>query len=180
MSRWTPRDGAVWAALGTKADRFAIVDVRDRAKPRLLGRIRPWFLAHDVGFVPGTQRIWITSGDRRQAAIFDRRTGRAVARIDAGAPPQHVTFVRRRAFVTSGDDGTLRVHSARTGRLLGGARVPTGSFNVQEGWGSLLTPSLSAGTLCVLDTSGRTVHRLDVASSSHDACLVRARAPARV
>jgi DNA-binding beta-propeller fold protein YncE len=168
----------LWAALGTKAERIAVVDVRDPPRPRLLGRIRPWFLAHDVGFAPGTTRIWVTSGDRSSAAIFDRRTGRSVARIDAGAPPQHVTFAGGRAYVTSGEDGTLVVHSAVTGRRLGGSRIPAGSFNVQEGWGRILTPSLSAGTLCVLDTSGRTVHRLGVARSSHDACFVMARAPA--
>ena len=76
--------------------------------------------------------------------------------------------------MTSGDDGTLRVHSAATGRLIGGSRIPTGSFNVQEGSGRILTPSLSAGTLCVVDREGRGVRRLHVARSSHDACLVLA------
>jgi hypothetical protein len=116
--------------------------------------------------------VWVTSGDRRQAAIYDRRTGRAVARLRAGAPPQHVTFAGRRAFVTSGDDGTLRVHSAATGRVLGGSEIPAGSYNVQEGWGQILTPSLSRGTLCILDRSGRRLQSLAVARSSHDACFV--------
>ncbi|HEX7255127.1 MAG TPA: hypothetical protein VF236_04300 [Gaiellaceae bacterium] len=95
--------------------------------------------------------------------------------MDAGAPPQHVTFLGRRAYVTSGGDGTLRVHSAATGRVLSGSRIPIGSFNVQEGWGRILTPSLSAGTLCVLDGNGRRLRQLDVARSSHDGCLVLAR-----
>jgi hypothetical protein len=162
----------LWAALGTKAERIAVVDVRDPLRPRLLGRIRPSFLAHDVGFAPGGDRVWVTSGDRRQATIFDRRTKRAVVRLDAGAPPQHVTFSRGRAFVTSGDDGTLRVHSARDGRVLGRTEIPGGSYNVEEGSGRILTPSLSQGTLCVLDRGGRRLLRLDVARSSHDACLV--------
>lgn len=162
----------LWAALGTKAERIALVDLDDPVRPRLLGRIRPWFLAHDVGFAPGGTRVWVTSGDRRQAAIFDRRTGRAVARLEAGAPPQHVAFAGRRAFVTSGDDGTLRVHSAATGRVIGGTTIPVGSFNVQEGGDRILTPSLSGGTLCVLDRSGRSRHRIRVARSSHDACVV--------
>jgi DNA-binding beta-propeller fold protein YncE len=162
----------LWAALGTKADRIAILDVRDPGHPKFLGRIRPSFLAHDVGFAPGGKRVWVTSGDRRQAAIYDRRTGRAVTRLRAGAPPQHVTFAGRRAFVTSGDDGTLRVHSAATGRVLGGSEIPAGSYNVQEGWGQILTPSLSRGTLCILDRSGRRLQSLAVARSSHDACFV--------
>lgn len=160
-----PKGRLLWTALGTKADRIAIVDVRDPEQPRLLGRIRPSFLAHDVGFAPGGRLVWVTSGDRRETAIFDRRTGRAVVRMQAGAPPQHVTFAGGRACVTSGDDGTLRIHAAVTGRVLGGSEIPTGSFNVQEGWGRILTPSLSRGTLCILDSSGRRLRRLHVARS---------------
>jgi hypothetical protein len=114
----------------------------------------------------------VTSGDRRQVAIFDRRTGRAVVRLEAGAPPQHVTFAGRRAFVTSGDEGTLVVHSAQTGRVVGRSEIPVGSFNVQEGWGRILTPSLSGGTLCILDRDGRRLGTVPVARSSHDACFL--------
>jgi hypothetical protein len=83
-----------------------------------------------------------------------------------------VTFIGGRAYVTSGDDGTLRIHDATDGRLLGATRVPVGSYNVQEGRGVVMTPSLERGTLCVLDRSGRLVHELRVAQSSHDACVV--------
>jgi DNA-binding beta-propeller fold protein YncE len=169
-----PSGRILWTALGTKADRIAIVDVRIPKQPRLLGRIRPAFLAHDVAFGPGGKLVWVTSGDRREAAILDRRTGRAVVRMQAGAPPQHVAFAKGRAFVTSGADGTLRIHSAMTGRVLGGSEIPTGSYNVQEGWGRILTPSLSRGTLCILDASGRRLRRLRLARSSHDACFVMA------
>ncbi len=169
-----PSGRLLWTALGTKADRIAIVDVRDPVHPRLVGRIRPAFLAHDVGFAPGGKLVWVTSGSKREAAIVDRSTGRAVVRMQAGAPPQHVTFAGNRAFVTSGDDGTLRVHSATTGRVLAGSEIPAGSYNVQEGWGRILTPSLSRGTLCILDLSGRRLRRLQLARSSHDACFVMA------
>lgn len=169
-----PSGHFLWTALGTKADRIAIVDVRDPVRPRLLGRIRPAFLAHDVGFAPGGNLVWVTSGDRRQVAIYDRRTGRAVARLTGGAPPQHVTFSGRRAFVTSGDDGSLRIHAALTGRLLSQSTIPSGSYNVQEGVGVVVTPSLSQGTLCMFDGGGRLMRRARVARSSHDACFVMA------
>ena len=169
-----PTGRTLWTALGGKADRIAVVDVRDPRKPRLLGRIRPWLLAHDVAFAPDGDRVWVTSGDRRRAAIYDRRTGRAVTRLEAGAPPQHVTFSGGRAFVTSGDDGTLRIHAARTGRLLSEAAIPTGSYNVQEGVGAIVTPSLSRGTLCIFDGRGRELSCSHVARSSHDACFVMA------
>ena len=169
-----PSGSFLWTALGTKADRIAIVDVRDPESPRLLGRIRPDVLAHDVGFAPGGNLVWVTSGDRRQVAIYDRRTARAVARFTGGTPPQHVTFAGRRAFVTSGDDGSLRIHAALSGRLLSQSTIPNGSYNVQEGVGVVVTPSLSQGTLCIFDGNGRLMRRSRVARSSHDACFVMA------
>jgi hypothetical protein len=72
--------------------------------------------------------------------------------------------------VTSGDDGTLRVH-ALSGRLLRVTPIPVGSYNVQRGPGRVLTPSLAHGTLCVLDDAGNVSRRVHVASSSHDACF---------
>ena len=39
----------------------------------------------------------------------------------------------------------------------------------------VLTPSLSQGTLCVVDQRGRLRNRLRVAPSSHDACFTMAR-----
>src|SRR5215210_9032332 len=63
------RRGVVWAALGTKASRIAVVDVSAPAHPRLLGRIRPPFLAHDVGFAPDGD----ASGSR-PAAVDGRRS----------------------------------------------------------------------------------------------------------
>jgi len=62
----------LWVALGTKAERIAVVDVRDPPDPQLLGRLRPPFLAHDVGFAPSSGRVWVTSCDRRTAALFVR------------------------------------------------------------------------------------------------------------
>lgn len=164
----------LWTALGTKAARIAVVDIRDPLRPELLGRIRAPFLAHDVGFAPSRRVVWVTSGDRNELALFDPATARAVRRLQAGAPPQHVTFLGGRAFVTSGDDGTLRTHDAATGRLRRTTRIPQGSYNVQEGFGLILTPSLSRGTLCIADEAGRLVRRLELARSSHDACFVTA------
>jgi hypothetical protein len=83
-----------------------------------------------------------------------------------------VTFAGGVAFVTSGNDGLLRVHSLRDGRVLRATAVPVGSYNVQQGWDRILTPSLEHGTLCVLDGSGRLLRRVHVARSSHDACFM--------
>jgi hypothetical protein len=160
----------LWVALGTKAERVAAIDVSRPGRPRLLRRFAPPFLAHDVGLAPGGS--WVTSGATRELVVY--RRGRAL-RLRAGAPPQHVTFLDGRAFVTSGDDGTLRVHDA-AGRLLRTSRIPTGSYNVQHAFGGLvLMPSLSRGALCIADATGRVVRTVRVARSSHDACFVMSR-----
>jgi DNA-binding beta-propeller fold protein YncE len=142
----------LWIALGNKAPALAVVSLADPRRPRLVGTIRPPFLAHDVGFTPGGRRVWVTSGDRGRIAIYDAVRAVLVRTIAADAPPQHVTFMGDRAFVTSGDDAVLRVH-ALDGRLLRSAPVPPGSYNVQRSWDDprarrwILTPSLSQGTL---------------------------------
>jgi hypothetical protein len=167
-------DSTVWTALGTKAERIAVVDVANPHRPRLVRTIRTPWLAHDIGFTPGGLRAWVTSGERRRAAVYDIRSGRLLRRIAADAPPQHVSFIGRRAYVTSGDDGLLRVH-ALDGRLLRTTRVPAGSYNVQHGERIVLTPSLSRGTLCVVSERGELLHRVQAARSSHDACFVVSR-----
>ena len=86
-------DTRLWVALGTKAERVAIVDVTDPTRLRVLAQIEPPFLAHDVGFAPDG-RIWITSGDRTALALYDGR-GRLLRTLRGDAPPQHVTFLGR-------------------------------------------------------------------------------------
>jgi DNA-binding beta-propeller fold protein YncE len=162
----------LWVALGSKARELVLLDVSSPGRPSLVERLRPPYLAHDVGFAPSGRRVWVTSGDRGTIGIFDARTRRLASAIPAGTPPQHVTFAGGRAFVTSGEDGTLHVHDLSGGRLLRETAVPAGSYNVQSGWGRILTPSLDRGTLCVLSARGRLLERVQVAPSSHDACFV--------
>jgi len=165
------RAGArLWVALGTAARDLAVVDVTRPLRPRLVGTIRPPFRLHDVGFVPDTRHVWVTSGDRDVVAIHDARTGHVLRTLAAGSPPQHVAFDETRAYVTSGDDGTLRVHGF-DGQLLRVTAIPVGSYNVQRGPGRVLTASLEKGTLCVLDEAGDVMRRVRVARSSHDACF---------
>lgn len=162
----------LWVSLGSKALLVAVVDVTRPSRPRLVRTVRPPFLAHDVGFSLDARHVWVTSGDDERLAVYARRERRPLFTLPADAPPQHVTFAGPHAYVTSGDDGTFRVHRLSDGRALRTTRVPVGSYNVQEGFGLILTPSLERGTLCVLDAGGRLRHRVQVARSSHDACFV--------
>jgi hypothetical protein len=171
LSQWprhlslAPDGRTLWVSLGTASSRIDVVDVSDPVRPRLRGSMTPPFLAHDVG-VAQSGRLWITAG----RGVTISAHGRLLV---AGAAPQHVTFLDGRAFVTSGADGTLRVYDERSARLLATTRIPVGSYNVQFAAGMVLTPSLDRGTLCVLDANGRVREQVQVAPSSHDACLAR-------
>jgi hypothetical protein len=167
----SPNGRTLWIALGSKAREVAIVDVSDRARPRLRHTFRQPFLAHDVGWAPNGRHVWVSSGDRQELAVYDARTGRLLARPDGDWPPQHVTFAGGLAYVTSGWSGTVRVHRV-DGAELRRNPVPLGSYNVQSGAGRIVTPSLGHGDLTVLDEAGRTLYRARVARSSHDACVV--------
>jgi DNA-binding beta-propeller fold protein YncE len=162
----------LWVGLGNESEHLAIVDTADLKHPRLVRKLTPPFLAHDVGFLPGDREVWVTSGDTGAMVLYDRG-GHVQLRLPADAAPQHVTFGGGKAYVACGYSGTFAVHSLTDGRRLATTRVPFGSFNVQAGFGRVLTPSLDNGKLSVLDPGGRLVTEVQVAPSCHDACFVR-------
>jgi DNA-binding beta-propeller fold protein YncE len=149
----------LWVGLGSAAPHVAVVDAR---RLRHVSTITPGFGAHDVGLAPDG-RLWVTAGASRELAVAG-----TVHVADPG--PQHVTFGRDRAYVTSGAAGVLRVQTLG-GRVLRSTPIPIGSYNVQHGPGRVITPSLDHGTLAVLDSRGALLARVQVASSCHDACF---------
>ncbi len=168
----SPSGRSLWVVLGSKAHEVAVLDVSRPGRPRHVRSFQPPSLAHDVAFAPDGAQVWLTSGELGELAVYHARSGRLLRRLAADAPPQHLVFAGGLAQVTSGDAGLLRLHSLRTGRVLRTARLPLGSYNVAAGWGRVFTPSLSQGTLCVLDEVARVERRRRVASSAHDACFL--------
>jgi DNA-binding beta-propeller fold protein YncE len=167
----------LWVALGSSATRVVVLDLANRARPYARHTFATPFPVHDVGLEPGGRRVWVTSGKHGddEVLVFDASTREVIARLRAGAPPQHVSFGMSAAFVTSGDDGVLRVFSlAARPKLRRTTPVPRGSYNVQASGGTIVTPSLTEGTLCLVDDRGRVYVREQVARSSHDACLLPA------
>jgi DNA-binding beta-propeller fold protein YncE len=165
-----PNARRLWVALGSKAREIALVTL-DGTKPHLKQTFAPPSRGHDVGFAPDGRHAWVSSGDGRELAVYDLRTGRVVARPSAGWPPQHVTFSRGRAFVTSGWSGSLQTHTL-DGRELASVPVPVGSYNVQQAGGIVVTPALGHGQVTTLTLGGRVIRTERVARSSHDACVV--------
>lgn len=164
----------LWTALGTKAERIAVLDLEDARRPRLVRTFATPFLAHDVvvsTFEGRQPEVWITSGDERRIAVYDLDGRRPLAVLPADAPPQHISFRGGSAFVASGADGTMR-RLRLDGEVLNESRVPVGSYNVALGWSGLVTPSLDRGTLTMVDRLGDVRRVRRVARAAHDACLV--------
>lgn len=160
----------LWIALGSKARGIASVALNGTT-PRLEHTFAPPAPGHDVGFAPDGRHAWVSSGDGRELAVYDLRTGRVVARPSGGWPPQHVTFSTDRAYVTSGWSGSLQVHML-DGRELASVPVPVGSYNVQQSEGVVVTPALGHGDLTTVTLAGHVVRSEKLARSSHDACVV--------
>jgi DNA-binding beta-propeller fold protein YncE len=150
----------LWVGLGSASEHVAVVDA-----PQFHHRstLTPGFGAHDVGVAPDG-RLWVTAGVDRQLAV-------AGTSQSADAAPQHVTFGDGVAYVTSGDAGLLRVLTL-DGLLVRTTPIPPGSYNVQHGFGRVLTASLSLGSLTVLDRHGAVLGHSHVARSCHDACFM--------
>ena len=150
----SPAGNELWVALGERARTIAVLDVSDPWRPRVVGRFDPGFAAHDVAF-SSDWRVWVTAADRRFVTVFDSRTRRPVARVPAGAPPQHVAFGPvREAFVTSGYGSSLEIVDRFSGRVRRTVRVPYGSFDVATFGGFVVTSSLLRGTVTQLTDEG--------------------------
>jgi DNA-binding beta-propeller fold protein YncE len=173
----SPNGTRLWIALGERAARLVVVNTHG-GRAQIVKRLRAaGGLAHDLAFAPGGKRVWVTHDDRSSVSVFDARTYRLLFTVSAGAPPQHVAFgpypfvaTGRYAYVTSGNEGRLRIFSLG-GRLLGAAGTPTGSFNLGLGDDLVLTSSLTQGTLTELGAGGRRVMSQKVAAAARDAAL---------
>jgi DNA-binding beta-propeller fold protein YncE len=165
-----PSGKTLWVGLGTSSTQVAVVDVTNPRRPVRTAFVRPLFGAHDAGFSPDGRHVWLTAGAAGETAIY-RAGGTLQLGMSADAAPQHVTFGRAAAYVTSGDAGTLNVHSQATAHVVRMTRIPVGSYNVQYGMGRVITPSLSHGTLTVLNERGALLATVHVADSCHDACF---------
>jgi len=170
----------LWAALGTRAQTLAVIDASTPRTPRLVRTVLPPFLAHDVVLAPD-DRVWVTSGVRHAIAVYAFGATEPALILPAAAPPQHIAFSGSRAYVASGDDGTVRVHRLDGTLVHASSRVPRGSYNITFGGPEAtfgrpvaVTPSLDLGTVCLLSPGGSVRIVKKVARSAHDACVVEA------
>lgn len=167
-----PDGRTAWVALGSKAPAVAVVDLSEPHRPRPRGLLHPPFLAHDVACSPRGRRLWISSGDRSEVALYAPGRSQPLGVLPADLPPQHVSFGGGRAYLASGEDGSLTMQRIGDGRPLARAAVAKGSYNVQHGAGRVITPSLDDGTVTIVGEEGRVIARTRIAAAAHDACLI--------
>jgi protein MpaA len=168
---FSPDQKRLWVVLGERASSIAVVDTHDVTRPRLIGHVDPHGLAHDAAFTPDGRFVWVAYDDRPYLRVFDARTRRPVATIPAGSPPAHVVIAGGRAYVTSGNDGFLRVYAWRTRRLVSTERTAPGSFNLSTEQALVATSSLTGGWLTVF-RGGTRVLAERVAPAARDVALI--------
>jgi len=96
----------------------------------------------------------VTSGARSELAVYARNSRHPLRRLPAGSAPQHVAFLGSRAYVASGEDGSVRVHRLDGSVVRRDVAVPVGSYNISfsgpdETFAQPVgvTPSLDRGTV---------------------------------
>jgi protein MpaA len=176
---FSPDQKRLWVVLGERARSIAVVDTHNPTRPRLIGHVDPRGVAHDVAFTPDGRRVWVAYDEGSYVRIFDARTGRPGPRLYAGAPPAHVRFddtsglqrYGRYAYVTSGNDGALRVFDRRTLKPVRALATAPGSFNLSVDHGLIAVSSLTGGNLTVY-RGGRRLLAERVAPAARDVALV--------
>lgn len=176
---FSPDQQRLFIALGERARSIAVVDTRHPLRPRLEGNFGARGLAHDLACTPDGRFVWVTYDDRPYIRIFATRSLRPVGTLYAGTPPAHVRFddasglprYGGRAYVTSGNDATLRIFDWRRRRLLRLVRTAPGSFNLAIDHGIVATASLTTGSFTVVRGERRALSER-IAASTRDVALV--------
>ena len=149
----SPDGQRVWVALGERARTVVVLDTSDPRRPSVLRRFDPPGSVHDLAFAPDGKTVWIGSDTTHDVSVLNARSGRVLARIPVGPPPQHVAFgayAHPRAFLTSGYGSVLEVVDPGTRKVLRRVHVPYGSFNLTASGGLVVTTSLLDGMVTEL------------------------------
>ena len=168
---FAPNQRRLWVALGESARTIVILDTTNVARPRVIGRLDPGFTVHDLGFTANGRRVWVSSAAGPDVAVLSARSHRILFHVGVGAPPQHVSLVGATAYLTSGYGGIIERASVASGRVLGRARTPYGSFELATGEGFVATSSLLDGRLTVFDPGLRRLRVLRLAAVTREVAI---------
>lgn len=156
----SPGGQQTWVALGERAATIVMLNSSRVDRPRVIGRIHPGVSAHDLAFAPDGSTVWVTSDSASSVSVLDARSGRLVATVPAGPPPQHIVFIpygRTRAYISSGYGSSLELVDPHSCRILKRVELPYGSFNLATAGDLVATASLLNGE--VSEFAGPTLAR---------------------
>ena len=168
----SPDGRRLWIALSETARTIVTVDTSRPARPRVSGRFDPGFAVHELEFSPNGQQVWATAATLAQVGVFNADTHRLLRRIPAATGPLHVAFAAGNAYITSGYGNSIEMVSLTSGKVVRTTTVPYGSFELDAGYGLVVTSSLFRGTLAVLTGQLRVLRVIKVAPVTRDVALV--------
>jgi DNA-binding beta-propeller fold protein YncE len=157
----SPEGKRIWVALGETAKTIVRLDSSNPRRPRVVGRFRPRFGAHDIAFAPGGGTVLVTSPSGSDVSAYSPggRRPRLLWYAGAGRAPEHVVFSGSTALISSGYGSSLEALSVRSpSRAPEIAAVPYGSFNLATYGGFVVTTSLFTGQVAELRVGD--LHRL--------------------
>ena len=167
----SPDGRQLWIALSETARTIVTVDISQPARPRVSGRFDPGFAVHDLEFSPNGHQVWMTAATVAQVGVFNADTHRLLRRIPAATGPLHVAFAAGDAYITSGYASSIEMVSLTSGKVLRTTTVPYGSFELDAGYGLVVTASLLRGTLAVLTGQLHVLRVIKVAPVTRDVAL---------
>jgi YVTN family beta-propeller protein len=181
---FSPTDRTVWIALGENAQQLTtLTTVVSRAHgaspvvnpgdPHVVGHFAPGYAAHDLGFSPDGRTVWVTSSVGPDVTAFSTATHRPRFRVPVGAPPQHLAFAGRFAYLTSGYGSTIEKVDAATGRVITRATAPYGSFELSAADGYVVSASLLRGTLAIYNSDLKLVRVVKLAPATREVAISR-------
>jgi YVTN family beta-propeller protein len=154
----SPDGTRIWVALGESAKTIVRLDSSNPRSPRVIGRFRPHYGAHDIAFGSDGGPALVTSPSQPYVSAYTA-AGRPLWSAGAGRAPGHVVFSGGSALVSSGYGSRLSAFSWRSpSRAPLTSTVPYGSFNLATYGGFVVTTSLFTGRVTELRVDD--LHRL--------------------
>jgi YVTN family beta-propeller protein len=172
---FSPDQRRLWVALGEAARTIVILDTSDVSHPRVIGRLHLGFPVHDLSFSADGRRVWLSSAGGPDVTVVSARSHRVVFHVRVGPAPQHVNMVGATAYLTSGYGGVIERASVASGRVLGRARTPHGSFELATADGYVATSSLLNGQVTVFDSGLRRLRVLRLAPATREVAIASRR-----
>jgi DNA-binding beta-propeller fold protein YncE len=180
---FSPTERTIWVALGENAQQITTLSTvvsrpagtpaTNLGRPHVVGHFAPGFAAHDLAFSPDGRTVWVTSAQGPDVTAFNSRSHRVLFRVPVGAPPQHIVFAGRYAYLTSGYGSTIEKVNERTGAVIARASAPYGSFELAVADGYAVSASLLRGTLAIYTQRLKLLHVVRLAPSTREVAISR-------